>query len=94
MIRNKEEKTARIVEVTVPSDFGLNRAERHRMTKHQDLRKDVKSTWALREIEVMPVVVGATRVIKKNLKQYRQTVPGWPSLHEGEIGAIKGTVTV
>ena len=63
-------------------------------TGYQDLKNDLKSTWALKEIEIIPVVVGATGVIKKNLKQYLQTIPSCPSIHEVQIAAIKGTVTI
>ena len=94
VIWNKAEKTAKIIEVTVPNDFGLNRAERHKITKYQDLKNDLKSTWALKEIVIIPVVVGATGVIKKNLKQYLQTIPSCPSLYEVQIAAIKGTVNI
>ena len=94
MIWNKEEKIAKIVVVTVSNDFGLNRAERHKITKYQDLKNGLKTTWALREIDMMPVVVVTTGLIKKSLKQYLQSIPGCPSIHEVQIAAIKGTVTI
>ena len=94
LIWNKEEKTAKIIEVTVPNDFGLNRAERQKITKYQDLKNDLKSTWALKEIEIIPVVVGATGLVKKNLRRYLTAIPSSPSIHEVQIAAIKGTVTI
>ena len=94
VIWNKEEKIAKIVVVTVSNDFGLNRAERHKITKYQDLKNGLKTTWALREIDMMPVVVVTTGLIKKSLKQYLQSIPGCPSIHEVQIAAIKGTVTI
>ena len=94
MIWNKEEKTAKIIEVTVPNDFDLNRAERHKITKYQDLKNDLKSTWALKEIEIIPVVVRATGLIEKSLKQYLQAIPSSPSMYEVQIAAIKGTVNI
>ena len=94
MIWNKVEKTAKIIDVTVPDNFGLNRAERHKINKYQDLKNDLKSTWALKEIEIIPVVVGATGLIKKNLKHYLQAIPNCPSIHDVQIAATKGTVTI
>ena len=94
VIWDKESRTAKIVEVTVPSDFGLNRAERHKITKYQDLKNDLKDTWALKEIDIIPVVVGATGLVKKNLKQYLQSIPSCPSIHEIQIAAIRGTVSI
>ena len=94
VIWNKREKTAKIVEVTVPNDFGLNRAERVKITKYQDLKNALRTTWSLKEIDIIPVVVGATGLMKKNLTKYLESVPGSPSAQEVQTAAIKGTVTI
>jgi len=65
-----------IREVSVPNDFGLNRAEREKVTKYQDLKNDLRDTWNLNTIEIIPVIVGATGVMKTNLKRYLQQIPG------------------
>ena len=50
VIWNKQQKTAKIIDVTVPNDYGLNRAEREKLTKYEDLKNDLRRTWALNEI--------------------------------------------
>lgn len=94
VIWNKEKKSAHIIDVAVPNDFGLNRAEREKLTKYEDLKNDLRRTWSLREIDIIPVVVGATGLIKNNLKHYLNSIPGNPSLHEVQLGAIKGTISI
>ena len=39
ILRNKKEKTALLIEISVPSNLGLNNAEIKKMTKCQDLKK-------------------------------------------------------
>ena len=41
-MRYKKEKKALLIEVSVPSDFGVNNAEIKKMTKYQDLKIEVK----------------------------------------------------
>ena len=94
VIWNKQDKTAKIVEVTVPNDYGLNRAERVKIAKYQDLQSDLRRTWSLKEIYIIPVVVGATGLMKNNLKNYLESIPGSPVAQEVQIAAIKGTVTI
>ena len=94
VIWNRQDKTAQIIDITVPNDYGLNRAEREKITKYQDLKYDLKRTWALKEIDIIPVVIGATGLMKGNLKNYLEAIPGHPSAHEVQIAAIKGTVTI
>ena len=72
VIWNKKEKTALIIDVAVPNDYGLNRAEREKITKYQDLKNDLKQTWSLKEISIIPVVVGATGLVKKTPKNLPQ----------------------
>ena len=94
VIWNKQKKTALIIDVAVPNDYGLNRAEREKITKYQDLKNDLKTTWALKEINIIPVVVGATGLVKQNLKKYLESIPGKPSCYEIQIAAIKGTCSI
>ena len=67
---DRQSKTAQIIEVSVPNDYGLNRAEREKNNKYQDLKNDLRTTWGLKEIELIPVIVGATGLVKTSLKQH------------------------
>ena len=94
VIWNKKEKTAKIIDVAVPNDFGINRAEREKITKYQELKNDLRTTWSLKDICIIPIVIGATGLVKKNLKEYMESIPGQPKVEEAQIGAIKGTITI
>ena len=68
--------------------------EKKKKSKYQDLQYDLKSTWNLRDIQIIPVVIGATGLMKNNLKNYLLSIPGCPTAYEVQIAAIKGTVSV
>ena len=87
-------KTAKIIEVTVPNDFGLNRAERQKINKYQDLKNALRETWDLDDACIIPVVVGATGLLKTNLKAYLDSIPGSPSMDEVQLAALKGTISI
>ena len=91
---DRKSKAAQIIEVSVPNDYGLNRAEREKTNKYQDLKNDLRTTWGLKEIELIPVIVGATGLVKKNLKSNLQAIKGSPSIEEVQLAAIKGTITI
>ena len=70
-LRNKKEKTALLIEISVPSDFGLNNAEIKKITKYQDLKNEIKRSWKMKSVEISPtVIIGVTGIIKKNLTQF------------------------
>ena len=85
---------AKVIEVTVPNDYGLNTAERKKITKYQDLKNDLRTTWELDDIEILPLVIGVTGLIKDNFTETLKKIPGSPSVEETQLQAIKGTVTL
>ena len=38
-------RSALIIDVSVPNDFGINRAEREKVTKYQDLKNALREEW-------------------------------------------------
>ena len=85
---------AQKVNVTVPNDYGLNRGEREKREKYEDLKNHLRNAWSLKESFITPVVVGATGLMKKNLKNCLELIPGNPSAQEVQIAAVKGTITI
>ena len=94
VIWDKKKKEAKIIEVSVPNDFGINRAEREKVNKYQDLKNDLRQTWELENIEIIPVIVGATGLMKTNLKSNLKSIPGSPSAEEIQMVAVTGTVSI
>ena len=66
--------TAQIVEVTVVNDFGLNRAEREKDDKYQDLKNDLSNTRDLKNIESIPGFISTTGPVKNNLQQHPNAI--------------------
>ena len=62
----KREKKALLIEVLIAVIFGLNDAEIKKMTKHQDLKNEVRRSWKIKNAKVVPVIAGPTGMMKKN----------------------------
>ena len=56
------------IEVSVPRDFSL-KAEIKKMTKYQDLKNEVKRSWNPKSARIVPVIIGTTEMMKKNLTE-------------------------
>ena len=94
VIWDKKNKVASLIEVSVPNDSGLNRAEREKRTKYQGLMYDMRRNWSLQEISIIPVIIGAKGLMKKNFKKYLSSIPGNPSAEEIQTIALKGTARI
>ena len=94
VVWDRRSSSALIIDVSVPNDFGINRAEREKVTKYQDLKNALKEEWGLEDISVIPVIVGATGLMKDNLQQYLESIPGRPNKYQVQVAAIRGTVSL
>ena len=54
--------------LTVPNINGLNWTKKN--TKYQEPKNDLRISWSLKEIDIIPVVLVAKRILKKNLQDY------------------------
>ena len=70
----KEDRVRKIIDVTVPADSRVNSKESEKIEKYQDVKREVSTMWAMRKVEVIPVVVvalgaiGAEDRITRNFK--------------------------
>ena len=55
------------------SNFGRNDAEIKEMTKHQDLKNEVRRSWKLKNAKVVPVIAGLKEMMIKNLPEILNT---------------------
>ena len=68
IIMDKENRTALIIDVAVPGDNRVRGKDLAKNNKYQDLKSEITRMWTLKQVEVVPVVVGALGTVSKNTK--------------------------
>ena len=58
VIVNKMEKTALIIDVTIPGDKRIIGKEKEKIEKYQNLKKEILRFWNLNKTDVIPAVLG------------------------------------
>jgi len=91
LLKHKKEKSALLIEVSVPNDFGLDAAEIRNMTKYQDLKNDVKRIWKLKKAEIISVIIGAAGTRKKTLSDDLKIIPGNITTNKLQLEAVRGS---
>ncbi len=66
---NKQEKTVKLIDITVPQDYNIQKKEKVKKDHYQDLKIEVQRLWKMKT-EVVPIVIGCTGVVAKTLKKY------------------------
>ena len=59
VIIDKVEKSGIIVDVVIPGDKRVYDKEKEKIGKYQDTKREIQRFWSLREVSVVPVIVGS-----------------------------------
>ena len=57
---------------------------------HSHTHNEVKRSWMLKSTKIVPVIIGETGMIKKNLIKIRQTILGNITTNELQVGGCLG----
>jgi len=73
------ERRAVIVDVTIPHDGNLVKAEKEKQIKYLDLAHEISDMWDVDSTIIVPIVISVNGLIAKSLDQHlkRLTLDGW-----------------
>jgi hypothetical protein len=73
--KNKKEKTCTLIDVAISADRNVVQKEAEKKLKYKCLRKQIQRMWNLK-CTIIPIVIGATGIVTRNIKKNLETVPG------------------
>ena len=94
VVMDKHTGKGYIIDVCVPNDYGIGRQEREKVVKYQDLKNDMQDTYHLRPVDTIPIVIGATGLMKKNLQNYIQRLPCNVTSLELQLEVVRESVSM
>ena len=94
VLLDKKASMTYIIEVGVPSDYSVLRTERQKVMKYTELATEIKKMWHCKDALIIPVVLGATGLIKKSLQPNLDRLPIKVTVAELQREAIKGSCIV
>ena len=48
-----------IIDIAVPADITMEKKEKEKLEKQQNLKKEIRRLWKLRNVEIVTVLIGA-----------------------------------
>jgi hypothetical protein len=90
VIRDNEKGTCMLIDVAIPGDRNVIQKEEKKILKYKDLTIEIQLMWNLKT-RMIPVIIGATRIISKSFRKKESTIPGNREVRELQKTAIYGT---
>jgi hypothetical protein len=75
IIKNKKYKICKLTDVAIPSDRNVIQKESEKKLKHKNLSIEIQRMWNMRCF-VIPVIIGATRIVTSGQNTYLEKIPG------------------
>ena len=80
------------MDVAIPSDYNIQKKATLKMSKYVD-QIECQRLWT-KKVEVIPVIIGATGIVDKNIKKYVARIPGCHNIYSLQRSAILGTAHI
>ena len=79
--------------MAIPSDYNIQKKATGKMSKYVDLQIECPRLWN-KKVENMPVIIGATGIVDKNIKKYVGRIHGCHNIYSLQRLAILGTAHI
>ena len=66
----KKEKECKIIDIAVPGDCRISIKETEKVEKYEELKREIRKIWAMKKVEVIPIVVGALGAVSNKLDKW------------------------
>ena len=90
VIKNNRDKKCTLIDVVIPSDKNTSTKVSEKLSKYKDPEIEITRMWQM-ETEIIPVVVGALRMIKKGSEKLVSEILGNHNLWEIQKTELLGT---
>ena len=79
--------------MAIPSDYNIQKKATEKMNKCVGLQIECQRLWN-KKVEVVPVIIGATGIVDKNIRKYVGRIPGCHNIYNLQKSAILGTAQI
>jgi hypothetical protein len=90
IIKNKEDKICTLIVVAIPADRIVVQKEAEKKLNYKSLCVEIQRMWNLK-CTIIPVIIGATRIVTRRLRKNLEAVPGKHSIDSQQKTAALGT---
>jgi hypothetical protein len=66
---NKKTKNIVLIDIAIPNTHNLAKTITEKQNKYQELANEIRDMWKKDAVQVVPIVISATRIIPKSLLQ-------------------------
>ena len=74
VFENKKDRSCLLIDISCPFDTRIERKEKEKIEVYQDLKREIKRLWNVREVKIVPIIIGALGTIGKNFENWLKKI--------------------
>ena len=94
VVVNKKDSTCDIIDVAVPGDKRVNLKEIEKIENYRKLCREMKKIWQLKEVRVIPIVIGSLGTISNNFESWLEKLNLKSTIELMQKAALLGTAKI
>jgi hypothetical protein len=87
---NQKEKTCTLIDMAIPADRNVVQKEAEKSLKYKSLCIEIQRMLNMK-CTIIPVIIGATRIVTRNLRKNLEAIPGKHSIDSLKKTDMLGT---
>ena len=91
---DKVKRKCQIIDISIPSDFNIIAKRNEKVRNYIDLSIELKTLWDLVDVQITPVIIGATGAVYKNVEKDINILPGKIRIEKLQEIALIGTAYI
>ena len=94
IVHNKKTKEAQIIEIGITSDIGLTTTTHRKTVKYTDFKNILKREWGLKNVALIPIVIGVTGIYRKSLNRELEQIWAPIRVEQLQSAVVRESVTI
>ena len=94
VIHDRVKKTAFLIDVSVPIDTNIVKKTAEKHSKYRDLEIELQKCWGLKQIETIPIIIGALGTVLTGHQKYLRKISPSASFGIIQKTALLGTAHI
>ena len=74
VFENKKDRSCLLIDISCPFDTRIERKEKEKIEVYQDLKREIKRLWNVREVKIVPIIIGALGTSGKNFENWLKKI--------------------
>ena len=94
VVWDAEKQNAQLIDMSVPQDYNIVKVTAGKITKYKDLAIELKKCWRLKNVTIVPIVIGALGTVCTSFNTHLNSVSENAMPHVVQKTALLGTAHI